>query len=132
MGRFLKYIDAVPKPNGLIYFYLRRHGKRTPLPGAYNSPEFLEAYWALRNGVSEPKIEIGAGRTIAGTINATIVAFYQSHTFTKNEAITRQTDRNILEAFRARHGDKRVALIEQRHIEAMIAEKAGKPSAQRN
>ena len=50
MGRFLKYIDAVPKPNGLIYFYLRRHGKRTPLPGAYNSPEFLEAYWALRNG----------------------------------------------------------------------------------
>jgi hypothetical protein len=35
-----------------------------------------------------------------------VVAFYKSRKFTKNEPITRKTDRNILEAFRAKHGDK--------------------------
>ena len=55
MGKLLKYVEADPK-NGKVYFYFRRRGKRTPLPGAYNSPEFLEAYWALRNGKTpDPK-----------------------------------------------------------------------------
>jgi integrase len=132
MARLLRYIEPVPKPSGKVYFYFRRLGKRTPLPGAYNSPEFLEAYWALRNGVPEATIEIGISRTVPGTINAAIVALYRHHTFTKNKPITQQTDRNLFEAFRAKHGDKRIALLEQRHIEAMIGEKAGKPSAQRN
>jgi integrase len=86
---------------------------------------------ALANGL-EAKIEIGASRTKPGTVNAVIAKFYTSLRFTKNQAITKATNRNILEAFRVRHGDKRISTLEQRHIEAMIAEKAGKPSAQRN
>jgi integrase len=132
MARLLKYVDPVFK-NGKVYFYFRRRGKRTPLPGAYNSPEFLEAYWALRNGSATiTPTEIGAERTIPGTVNAAIVALYQHHTFTKNKPISQQSDRNILEAFRKRHGDKRIAKLEVHHIEAMIGEKAGTPSAQRN
>ena len=131
MTKLLKFIDPVHKPNGTTYFYFRRRGKRTPLPGAYNSPEFLQAYWALRSDKAA-KAEIGAGRTLPSTVNAAIVAFYKHHTFTKNRPITQQTDRNILEAFRKRHGDKRIALLQQHHIEAMIGERAGKPSAQRN
>ena len=131
MTKLLKYIDPVHKPNGTTYFYFRRRGKRTPLPGAYNSPEFLQAYWALRSDKAT-KAEIGAGRTQAGTVNAAIIAFYKHHTFTKNRPITQQTDRNILEAFRVKHGDKRIALLQEHHIEAMIGEKAGKPAAQRN
>ena len=131
MPKTLKYIEAVPKPNGKVYFYFRRRGKRTPLPGPYNSPKFLEAYWALRNG-AVPEAEIGAGLTRPGTVSAAIVAFYKHPSFTKNRPITRQTDRNILEFFRAKHGDKRIALLQQHHIEAMIGEKAGKPAAQRN
>jgi integrase len=129
MAKLLKYVDAVLKKDGKLYFYFRKRRKRTPLPGAYNSPEFLEAYWALRKGA---KIEIGAARTQPGTVNAAIVALYHHHMFTKNRPITQQTDRNILEAFRAKHGDKRIALLQQHHLEAMIGEKAGKPSAQRN
>jgi integrase len=131
MTKLLKYIDPVHKPNGTTYFYFRRRGKRTPLPGAYNSPEFLQAYWALRSDKAA-KAEIGAGRTLPATVNAAIVAFYKHHTFAKNRPISQQTDRNILEAFRKRHGDKRIALLQQHHIEAMIGEHAGKPSAQRN
>ena len=129
--RRLKYVEPVPKKNGNVYFYFRRHSKRTPLPGAYNSPEFLEAYWALRNG-NTAKVEIGAERTKPGTVNAAVVAFYRHHSFTKNKPITQQTDRNILEAFRAKHGNKRIALLQEQHIEVMLGEKAGTPSAQRN
>src|SRR5262249_36642923 len=52
--------------------------------------------------------------------------------FTKNKPISQRTDRNILEAFRVRHGHKSIATLQQHHIEAMIGEKAGKPAAQRN
>jgi hypothetical protein len=106
VGKRLKYVEPVPK-GGKVYFYFRRRSKRTPLPSPYHSPEFLEAYWALRNG-GAAKVEIGASRTKPGTINAAIVAFYKHRDFTKNRPITQQTDRNILEAFRARHGDKRM------------------------
>jgi integrase len=85
----------------------------------------------LRSG-SATTIEIGAERTKPGTMNAAIVVFYKNYTFTKNKLISQQTDRNILEAVRVRHGEKRVAMLQQHHIEAMIAEKLGKPSAQRN
>jgi integrase len=125
------HIDPVYKKNGKVYFYFRRGGKRKPLPGAYNSPEFLEAYSALRNSAFKPD-EIGAERTKPGTVNAAIVLYYKHPSFTKNKPISQQTDRNILEAFRAKHGDKRIALLQEVHIEAMLGEKAGKPSAQRN
>jgi integrase len=131
MAKRLKYVDPVQKKNGRVYFYFRRHGKRTPLPGAYNSPEFLEAYWALRNGTA-PIGDIGAERTNPGTVNAAIVLYYKHPSFTKNKLITQQTDRNILEAFRAKHGNKQIALLQEQHLEALIGEKAGKPAAQRN
>jgi integrase len=130
MKKMLKYVDPVCKPNGMTYFYFRRQGRRTPLPGAYNSPEFLQAYWALRK--NSAAVEIGAERTIPGTVNAAIVLYYKHPSFTRNKPITQQTDRNILEAFRVKHGDKRIALLQEHHIEAMIGEKAGKPAAQRN
>lgn len=131
MAKRLKYVEPVLKRNGKVYFYFRRLRKRTPLPGAFNSPEFLEAYWALRNG-SARVADIGAERTRPGTVNAAIVLYYKHPSFTKNKPITQLTDRNILEALRVKHGDKRIALLQEQHVEAMLGEKAGKPAAQRN
>jgi integrase len=128
----LRYVNTVYR-NGRIYYYFRRRGsKRMALPGMLGSTQFMEAYQAALNRAAETMIEIAADRTEAGTVNAAIVAFYKHPTFTKNRLITQQTDRNILEAFRAKHGDKRVALLQEHHVEAMIGEKAGKPAAQRN
>jgi integrase len=115
--------------------YFRRSGhKRVPLPGVPGSDEFMEAYQAALAGA--PKIEIGAGRSKPGTVNAVLPAFYSSIHFTEGKngprrEITKQTDRNLLEAFRVKHGDKRLAMLQQHHIEAIIAEKAG-PAAKRN
>ena len=114
-------------------FYFRRAGcKRVPLPGLPGSEEFMEAYQAalddaLRSSSRSEQAAPCRARSTPRSSRST-----RAHTFTKNKPITQATDRNIFEAFRAKHGDKRIALMERRHIEAMIAEKAGKPSAQRN
>ena len=128
----LNYVNSVRK-GARIYRYFRRAGsKRIALPGLPGSPEFMAAYQDALEQTAEAKLAIGADRTVPGTVNAVIAAFYTSATFTKNRPITRQTDRNILEAFRVRNGDKRIAMMEERHVRAAIDEKAGKPAAQRN
>ena len=76
MARRLKYVEMVPKGAAGFIFISAAAVSGRRCPGAYNSPEFLEAYWALRNGRA-PQAEVGADRTKPGTINAAIVAFYQ-------------------------------------------------------
>jgi integrase len=129
----LKYVEQFTDRHGRRRFYFRRAGhKRTPLPGFPGSTEFMEAYQAALDGVSL-NTAIGSERTIPGTVNAAIAAFYtRCNSYLDNKPITQQTDRNILEAFRAKHGNKPIAGLEQRHIENMLAEKSGKPAAQRN
>jgi integrase len=135
MTRFkLKFINAVRK-GSRVYHYFRLPGARTgvPLPGLPGSAEFMRAYQeALAGTTKQTPSDIGASRTIPGTLNAAIAAFYRSRRFTKNKTITQQTDRNILESLRNKHGDKRIARMETRHIEDMLASKAATPNAQRN
>ena len=128
----LPFVHRFRDRHGKLRHYFRRPAfKQVPLPGLYGSTEFMQAYDAAIAGPPE-LVEIGASRTLPGTVNAAIVAFYKSHGFTKNRPITQATDRGILESFRAKHGDKRVAMMERRHVLAAIAEKAGTPAAQRN
>jgi hypothetical protein len=59
----------------------------------------MSAYHAglARNG----SIEIGAARTVSGTINAAVVAYYKSDAFTKGlSPATQKMRRAILERFR--------------------------------
>jgi hypothetical protein len=129
----LKYVEQFTDRHGRPRYYFRRAGcKRTPLPGLPGSAEFMEAYQTALAGMPTPR-EIGATRTVRGTANAAIATFYaRCNTLLDNKPITQRTDRNILEAFRAKHGDKPIALLEKKHIENILAEKSGKPAAQRN
>src|SRR5260370_41437074 len=97
------YIDQHGKPR----FYVRRPGHaKIPLPGLPWSPEFMTAREAALQG-DAGKIEIGAKRTVAGTVNAALVSYYQSSEFKDGLAkSTRGSRRAILERFREQHGDK--------------------------
>ena len=44
------YLLRIVKSDGRVYWYFRKNGKRTPLPGNPDSPEFDQAYWACRSG----------------------------------------------------------------------------------
>jgi integrase/recombinase XerD len=126
-----RYVQGFLDRHGQPRHYLRRPGfKRVRLPGMPWTPEFMAAYEAASAGRSAP-IEIGSHRTLPGTINALIVGYYRSDAFLKALAPeTQRMRRNILERFRADHGDKRVATLEHRHVIKLLEER--KPHAQKN
>jgi len=89
----------------------------------------MAAYQAAANGTPPPT---GAGRTVPGTINALVVAWYQSAGFLQLSASTKATYRGIVERFRAEHGSKAVATLEAVHIRKLIAAKIETPAAANN
>jgi integrase len=120
LPRYVKhYLDR----NGKARFYYRRSGiKEVPLPGLPWSPEFMQAWEKADATYKGPTpVIIGASRTVAGTVNAGLVAYYQSTAF-KNDLgqSTQGARRNLLERFRVEHGHKRVKLLERRHVQAYI------------
>jgi integrase len=121
------FIDRTRKPR----FYLRVPGrKRVPLPGLPWSPEFMEAREkALKDDWVAPAL--GASRTRAGTVNAAIVSYYTSSAFRDGLAVSsQQMRRNILERFREEHGEKRIALLHKKALQAILNKKS--PAAASN
>ena len=102
-----------------------------PLPGLPWSPSFMAAREAALDGEA-PRIEIGASRTKPGTINALVVSYFNSMAFQALAPETRRTRRNILERFRAEHGDKRSGMLKREHVNVMFAKKAATRFAARN
>ena len=127
-----KYTQAFIDRHGKARFYFRKAGcKPVPLPGLPWSPSFMAAHEAALDGEA-PRIEIGASRTKPGTINALVVSYFNSMAFQALAPETRRTRRNILERFRAEHGDKRSAMLKREHVNVMFAKKAATRFAARN
>ena len=118
----LAYIHEFRDRHGKVRRYVRLPGgRRIPLPGAPGTDEFMDAYRAALAG-DPPRAEIGASRTKPGTVNAAIVAYYNSVAFLNLAVETQRTRRNLLEGFRRENGGKRIARLETRHIADMIAD----------
>jgi integrase len=131
MRRPPKYVHGYIDRHGSARFYFRRAGfKKIPLPGLPWSPEFMAVYETALAG--QQRIEIGARRTKPGTIAALTVAYFNSIAFRSLAAETQRTRRNILERFRAEHGEKRFVLLQREHIVRMLGSKISKPAAARN
>jgi integrase len=143
----LEFVQAFIDRHGRVRHYFRRRGfKRVPLPGLPGSDEFMAAYRAALGAETAPRIEIGASRTIAGTVNALVAAYLDcspgsTSPFKALAAETQRTRRNMLEGFRVKHGDKRVfrldgsrrvMLLTREHMQRIVNEKAATPFAQRN
>jgi integrase len=131
MRRPPKYVHGFIDRHGRPRFYFRRAGfKQVPLPGLPWSPEFMEAYQAALN--ETPPVEIGGGRTVAGTVNAVVIGYFASAAFQNLAPASRQHYRGIIERFRREHGEKRIATLERRNVLAMLDAKASTPAAARD
>jgi integrase len=132
MGRIkLPHVNSFRNRHGTLVFYFRRRGcKGVRLRGVPGSPEFMAAYAAAIDS-AEP-IVIGAHRAKVGTVAATVGLMLASVAFANLADGTQRLRRNILERFREAHGDKRIATIERKHVQAMVDAKAATPSAARN
>lgn len=121
------FVQTFIDRHGRLRFYFRKPGHpRVALPGDYGGPEFLAAYQAAANG---KPLEVGAAKTVPGSINALIVLYYSSPGFTSLRPSTARVYRNILERFREEHGQKSVAGMQPRHVRAIMAAKAATPDA---
>jgi hypothetical protein len=127
-----KYVHEFTDRFGIARYYLRVPGrnKQLPLPGLPWSREFMEAYErALQEDWTAP--ELGASRTVPGTVNAALISYYQSSAFSDGIAkSTRTYRRGVLEGFRNDHGEKRIALMHSQALQAIMNGKT--PAAQRN
>jgi integrase len=125
--RFVQAFTAHGKP----YYYFRKPGcARIKLPGLPGSAQFMDAYQAAL-AASAPPSDIGAKRTVPGTVTALVTLFANSSQF-KHEiaAETRRTMWAILQKFREEHGSKRVAHLRREHVLAILDGRP--PFAKRN
>jgi integrase len=118
----LQFVNSFRDRYGRLRHYFRKRGcKSVALPGLPGSYEFMAAYQAALAGLPDKLSEIGAGRTSPGTINALVVAYYNSTAWNTLQPDTRKSRRRFIERFRIQHGEKRVALLRRDHIEQMLA-----------
>jgi hypothetical protein len=135
MGKIkLEYVNGYSnrdrKSQRVRYYFRRRGMQAIPLPGIPGSEEFMAAY-SMALAMSPDSAEIGASRTSQGTINALAIDHYRSQEWKDLALDTRKKRWRIIESFRAKRGDKRVALLRQEHIEKMLTAIA-KPSVKRD
>jgi hypothetical protein len=73
----------------------------------------------LRQETAATTSQIGESRTQPGTVNALVVAYYQTAEWTALDPETQKSRKRIIKKFRVAHGDKRVALrVPRGHWEA--------------
>lgn len=126
-----RYVQAHEDRHGKLRLYFRKAGQaKVPLRGPENSPEFWEDYLAAAANTPKPEGGAGASKTVPGTINALIVQYYQSAGFTSKAAATQRNYKSILEPFRAKHGEKRVSMLQTHHIDKLLGEIAQTSTAQ--
>jgi integrase len=123
----LKYVHEFIDRHGHARFYFRRAGKRVPLPGLPGSAEFMDAYGALLDGHSVEKEPIGASRIIASTVGAAVVGYLASGAFQVLAPSTQKRCRITLNALARDYADKRLAMLERRHVVQILDSK--KPGA---
>ena len=121
----LKYVNAFRDRHGRLRTIFGWPGCKDVLrlPGLPGSAEFMETYQAAISGRERTRADkLVSSRTKPGTIAAfsSTVAYFNSQAFQTGAAETKRTRRNILERFRAEHGDKQVALLQQGHIQKLV------------
>ncbi len=126
------FVSSFTDRHGKQRFRYRRSGQKAVyLHGVPGSPEFAAAYEAAASGQTT-KLQIGASRTLPGTINALAVAIYGSAEWVQLSKSTQATYRGIIERLRTEHGDRAVRALQTEHILKMRDRKAKAPAAANN
>jgi integrase len=128
----LRYVKSYIDRHGRVRHYLRRPGmKPIALPGLPGSTEFMAAY---SQGLAEttPRVEVGASRTAAGSVNAMVVGYMASAAFHNLASGSKQQYRRILEGMRREYGNRSIATLERKHVVMMLDAKAKTPVAARD
>ncbi|MDP2739069.1 MAG: tyrosine-type recombinase/integrase [Pseudorhodobacter sp.] len=109
---------------GRIYWKFERGDYRCNIPGRYRSPAFLAAYEAALKGAKAP-----ATSALPGTVSELIEQYLGSLKFLNLSPSRKRSIRFELDWLRGEAGKYHYARLEVRHIEAVMAKKAGPVAA---
>jgi integrase len=127
----LRYVHEYRDRHGRVRRYYRQPGRQgIALVGEPGSPEFLAAYHAAQSGHKIERRPIGMDRSAPGSVGAAITGYYRDASFLALAAGTRRMRRQLLERFRAEHGTKQLATMQQTHVAQQLGKL--KPFAARN
>ncbi|HHX90979.1 MAG TPA: tyrosine-type recombinase/integrase [Paracoccus sp.] len=103
------------------------------MPTDYGSDDFKRRYAEAEAELSgHRKRGVGANRTVPGSLSDLVASYYKSPVWRDLGESTKRTYRGPIEKIRSKHGDKRIAALERKHVMAILAEKADTPSAANN
>jgi len=129
--RLPKYVHAYRDRHGHLRCYFRRTGQpKITLPGKPLSAEFYAAYAAALADFAIAPPPAARPQSGAGTISATIAAYYGDNAFLVLAPSTRGNRRALLERFRAECGSLPIAGMRQKDVALLLGKQ--KPWAARN
>ncbi|WP_147235275.1 hypothetical protein [Ruegeria sp. A3M17] len=109
----------------------RKRGFSAELGTEYGSEDFVRRNEAAVQGYKS-RGKIGADRTKPYSVSQLVAFWYRSTQFLDLRLSTQKVYRGIVEKFREAHSDKPVKLMQRRHVQAILAEKAETPAAANN
>ena len=93
---------------GRTYYYFRRGETYQRLPNNPDSPEFDQAYWAIRSGRAKKQAKT--------TFEALIVSYYQTPEFRDRKPRVQQEYRRTVELIREKNGPKDFTKLRRRDV----------------
>jgi hypothetical protein len=126
----LKYVQQwIDRRNDQPRYYFRRPGfPRVPLPGSPFSAEFEAAYKEAMAGqrapVTAPPITSPRRQFLPGTVNALAVSYFNSLAFRSLKPSSQSFYRSLIDRLCREAGDNRVALLQRKHVVAMMEERS--------
>lgn len=123
------YVSSYMDIRDKLRWRFRRKGLDTQTRLSFGTPEWQAWYASALAGV---KRAVGVERSVPGTFNALIAAYYGSSSFSALKPSTQSSRRGEIERFRAEDGHLEVAELKARNIRRMMDAKAKTPSAANN
>ncbi|MEM6624628.1 MAG: tyrosine-type recombinase/integrase [Pseudomonadota bacterium] len=114
--------------HGVRRWRFRAKGFSAELGVDYGSEDFERRYQAALDR-QKTKGQVGSNRSEPGTLKALVASWKRTPQYLGWEDITRITYGRPAEEMCKKHGHKRVAHLQTRHVEALMADKAEKPTA---
>lgn len=124
----LSFVNSFRDRHGKERHYLRIPGRpAVALPGPRGSEAFMRAYLEARDQLMAEEPVIGPAPPYA--MRTLAASYWQTTAFKSKKERTRYVERQQVERFLARHGDKDCRKVETRHLDAIFASMAETPAA---
>lgn len=124
----IKHVHRFKDRHGKLRHYLRLpNAKSVALPGMPGDPAFMKAYQAALDDYVP--IEADKSRAAPGSMRDIAERYFRSGRHKDKSDRTRHVEKQVIERFLMKHGDKRAVAVQTRHLDAIFGAMSDTPAA---